>query len=89
MSLLRGISPGVFLSLVLGVVYGGLGHLVLGRRIWQLPLFIGAAVLGCLGSLVTHFQLFHSLPAPGGLPVVEASIVAWVLLSLVGVLRRG
>ncbi|MBA3943667.1 MAG: hypothetical protein H0X37_03800 [Herpetosiphonaceae bacterium] len=88
MSALQSLSPGAFLALILGTLYGSLGHLVFGRRLVHLPLFLLTGIASCMLAWGFHLQFFHQLPAPGGLPIVEASAVAWLLLSFVAAWRR-
>lgn len=87
MSNLGALAPGVFLSLLLGTLYGALGHLVLGRRWTRLPWFVLAGIGGCLLAWVFDLHLLRRFPAPGGLPLIEASVVAWLLLLLVAAWR--
>jgi hypothetical protein len=88
MGLLAPLPPGLFLALLLGTLYGALGHLVFGRHWLRLPLYVLAGMLGCAAVWLAGIQLLPQLPAPGGLPLVEASIVAWVLLCLIAGWRR-
>lgn len=39
-------SPALVLSLIMAVFLGSLFHVVLGRRIWQWPLFVATSMLG-------------------------------------------
>ncbi len=85
---MAGMEPGVWLSLLLGCIYGALAHLIWGRTWLQLPLFVLASVVGCLLLWLSAFQVLPSLPVLGGLPVLEATAVAWLLLGCVAVLGR-
>jgi hypothetical protein len=84
---MTGLAPGVFLSSLLGVVYGSLAHLLWGRHWLHLPLFLIGGAAGCLlvwatGVRVTQF------PDPGGLAIIEATVVAWLLLVGIAAIRR-
>lgn len=83
-----GLAPGALLALLLGAVFGGLAHMVAGRRWLQLPLYVGAGMLGCLLAWGLNLHWFGQFPAPGGLPLIEAAIMAWVLLTSVAVWQR-
>jgi hypothetical protein len=82
------ISPGLFLAILLGTLYGALGHLVFGRHWLRLPLYLLAGIGGCVIVWLTRLRILQSLPAPGGFALVEASVVAWLLLSLIAAWRR-
>jgi len=85
---MSGFEPGVWLSLLLGSIYGALAHLVWGRTWLHLPLFVLAGVVGCLVMWLSGLQVVGALPALGGLPLLEATAVAWLLLGCVAVLAR-
>jgi hypothetical protein len=86
--LLAPVPPGLFLAVLLGTLYGALGHLVFGRHWIRLPLYILGGVGGCVLVWLTRIHLIRQLPAPGGLALVEASFVAWLLLCLIAAWRR-
>ncbi len=88
MGALTPISPGLFLAILLGTLYGALGHLVFGRHWLRLPLYLLGGIGGCVIVWLTRLRILASLPAPGGLALVEASVVAWLLLSLIAAWRR-
>jgi len=46
------VPPSLVLSILLGSIAGLLFHSALGRRLWQLPLYWGCAVLGFFGGEV-------------------------------------
>jgi hypothetical protein len=85
---MNGLAPGVWLSLLVGCIYGALAHLIWGRHWLHLPLFVLTGVVGCLLLWASGLQFLAALPAPGGLPLLEATAVAWLLLSGVAVLQR-
>ncbi len=82
------LAPGAALALILGTLFGSLAHLVAGRRWFQLPLFVVVGMIGCLLTWALHLRLLPQLPAPGGLGLVEAGVVAWLLLTCVAVWGR-
>jgi hypothetical protein len=82
------VPPGLFLAILLGTLYGGLGHLLFGRHWLRLPLFLLGGIAGCALVWLAQLHLIRQLPAPGGLPIFEASVVAWLLLSLIAAWRR-
>ncbi len=88
MAALTPLHPALFLAIVLGTLYGALGHLVFGRHWLRLPLSILVGIAGCAMVWMAGVQLLPQLPAPGGLPLVEASIVAWLLLCSIAAWRR-
>ena len=88
MGILAPLPPGLFLALALGALYGALGHLVFGRHWVRLPLFILVGIAGCVLVWLAGVRLIPRLPAPGGLPVLEATIVAWLLLGMIAAWRR-
>ena len=88
MGALAPLPPGLFLALLLGTLYGALGHLVFGRHWLRLPLYVLAASTGCVLVWLAGIRLIPRLPAPGGLPLVEASFMAWLLLSMIAAWRR-
>lgn len=85
---MTGLQPGVWLSLLLGCIYGAVAHLIWGRTWVQLPVFVLVGVVGCLLLWLSGFQIMQALPVLGGLPLVEATAVAWLLLGCVAVLGR-
>jgi hypothetical protein len=83
-----GLAPGVFLGGLLGLVYGSLAHILWGRHWLHLPLFLIGGVIGCLIVWATGLQLLRQFPAPGGLAIPEATVVAWLLLAGIAAIRR-
>ncbi len=88
MALLAPVPPGLFLAIALGTLYGAIGHLAFGRHWLRLPLFVLVGIVGCAVVWLADIRLFTHLPAPGGLPIVEASLVAWLLLCMIAAWRR-
>lgn len=85
---MSGLTPGVYLSVLLGLVYGALAHILWGRHWLHLPLFLIGGVLGCLIVWASGVHLIAQFPAPGGLAVPEATLVAWLLLAGIAAIRR-
>ncbi len=85
---MAGIAPGVFLGGLLGLVYGALAHILWGRHWLHLPLFLIGGAAGCLVVWGTGLQLLKQFPAPGGLAIPEATVVAWLLLAGIATIRR-
>jgi hypothetical protein len=83
-----GLAPGVFLGILLGLVYGALAHLLWGRHWLHLPLFLIGGAVGCLIVWATGLHLLQQFPAPGGLAIPEATVMAWVLLVGIAAIRR-
>ena len=88
MAALAPVAPGLFLALLLGTLYGALGHVLFGRHWMRLPIFLLAGIVGCVLVWMAGVRLVPRFPAPGGLPVLEASVVAWLLLFALGGWRR-
>lgn len=85
---MAGLAPGVFLGGLLGLIYGALAHILWGRHWLHLPLFLIGGVVGCLIVWATGLQLLRQFPAPGGLAIPEATVVAWLLLAGIAAIRR-
>lgn len=82
------IAPGLVLSLLLGLIYGALAHLLWGRHWLHLPLFLIAGIVGCSVVWISGLHLLQQVPAPGELPLFEATIVAWLLLAVIAAIWR-
>lgn len=84
---MSGLAPATLLLLLLATIYGATAHLLWGRRAHQLLLFWGAAFAGCLLAYSLGIQLLPELIAPAGVPIVEATALAWCLLIVASRLR--
>lgn len=84
---MSGIGPAVLLLLLIATACAGLAHVLLGRRWRQLPIFWLTAIVGCLIAYGVGLRLPLALPAPAGVPVLEAVLLSWVLLIVVSRLR--
>jgi hypothetical protein len=80
-------TPAVLLLLLLATTNAALAHVVFGRRWRQLPIFWLTACVGCLLAYGIGWRFPLNVPAPANVPVLEAVLVAWVLLIIVARLR--
>ena len=76
------IPPAIVFSLVLATGYGCLFHVLVGRRLWQWPLFWITAVLGFFGGYVLAVIVGVEWLRVGSVPVAAASVGALSLLAL-------
>jgi hypothetical protein len=81
------LSPVVVLLLLLATASAALAHVLWGRRWVQMPIFLLAALMGCMLSYGLGLRLPLDLPTPAGVPVLEAVLAAWVLLIVASRLR--
>ncbi len=81
------IAPATLLLLLLTTACAGLAHVFWGRNWRQIPLFWVAAFVGCLLAYGLGLRLPLGLPAPAGVPILEAVLLAWVLLIIASRLR--
>ena len=88
MGVIAPLQPGLFLAVLLGTFYGAIGHVLLGRHWLRLPFFLLGGIGGCILVWLLGIRLVPHFPAPGGLPLVEASVMAWLLLLLIAAWRR-
>lgn len=84
---MSGVAPATLLLLLLATIYGGLAHILWGRRMLQLGLFWGTAFTGLLLGYGLGLRIFPELIAPAGMPLVESTIFAWLLLFIASRLR--
>lgn len=85
---MAGINPGVFLSVLIGAIHGSVAHLLWGKHWLHLPLFLIGGAVGCLIVWATGLQILSQFPAPAGLAIPEATVVAWLLLIAIAAIRR-
>lgn len=76
---MSGLEPLVALILLLASAYGGLAQLLWGRRWRHLLIYWCIAFGSCLLVYALGLRFNTAWPAPGGLPLVEATLVAWLL----------
>ncbi len=75
-------SPATVLSLVLIIFYGSVAHMLLGRRIWQWPLFLAAAFVGYVGGFVAGVVWSIDLVRVGDVPLLAATFGAAGCIAL-------
>ena len=80
-------SPASLLLFLIATTSAALAHLLWGRRWLQLPVFWLAAFAGCLVVYALGLRLPLRLPSPGGVPVLEVVLGAWILLIIASRLR--
>jgi hypothetical protein len=80
-------SPAVLLLFLIATASAALAHLFWGRRWRQLPIFWLAAFAGSLIAYAIGARLPLRLITPGGVPVLEVVIGAWILLIIASRLR--
>lgn len=85
--MIEGLAPAMLLLILLATACAALAHVLLGRRWRQLPIFWLTAFVGCLLTYGLGLRLPLALPQPAGVPVLEAVLLAWVLLIIVSRLR--
>lgn len=81
------LSPAILLLLLIATASAALAHVFWGRRWRQLPFFWLAALVGCLLAYGFGWRLPLGLPSPAGVPVLEAVLLAWILLIFASRLR--
>lgn len=79
-------SPLVFLSLLIAGVLGFVAHAALGRHLWQLPVYLIAAMIGVFAGEVAAVLAGSGLLRYGSMPVGNALIgglgailLAWLI----------
>lgn len=85
--MISSLNPVIVLLVLLSTACAALAHLLWGKRWIQLPIFWLAALLGCLLAYGVGMRIVPSLPAPAGVPVLEAVLLAWFLLIVASRLR--
>jgi hypothetical protein len=80
-------SPAALLLFLIATASAALAHLFWGRRWLQLPIFWLAAFAGSLVVYALGLRLPLNVPAPGGVPVLEVVLGAWILLIVASRLR--
>jgi hypothetical protein len=72
----------MLVSLVLATAYGCAFHVLVGRRLWQWPLFVGVATLGFFAGYAAGVALGVEWLRVGSVPLAAASTGALVCLLL-------
>ena len=80
-------SPAPVLLFLIATASAALAHLLWGQRWAQLIVFWLAAFAGCLIAYSLPLRLPLNLPTPGGVPVLEVVLGAWILLIIASRLR--
>ncbi len=82
-------SPALLLLLLLASVSATLAHLLWGRSWLQLVLYWIAACAGCLIAYAASVRIPLPLRLlyPAGVPVLEAVLMAWVLMFIASRVR--
>jgi len=80
-------SPAALLLFLIATASAALAHLLWGRRWLQLPIFWIAAFAGALIVYASGLRAPLQLPTPGGVPVLEVVLGAWILLIVASRLR--
>jgi uncharacterized membrane protein len=83
------IGPAPLLLLLIATISASLAHIIWGKRWIQLLIYWLAAFTGCLIAFVSglHLPFLPALIEPAGVPVVEAVVLAWVLIFVASRLR--
>lgn len=74
--------PSLILSLVLGSIYGLLFHSLAGRRLWQLPCYWLAALVGFLGGEAFAVAAGAEFLRVGNVPLLAATVGALAALGI-------
>lgn len=80
-------GPAPLLLLLIASASAGLAQVLWGRTWRQLPIFWLAAAAGCLVVYWLQLRLPVAFVTPGGVPVLEAVLLAWLLLVVASRLR--
>lgn len=79
-------SPSVLLSALIAGILGLLAHAVLGRHLWQLPVYLIAAVIGVFGGEIAAAVTGGGWVRYGSVPVgsallggLGAILLAWLI----------
>lgn len=75
-------SPALILSLTLAIFYGSLAHALLGRRIWQWPLFLAASLAGFFIGFLAGVAWDLEWLRVGEVPTLTASLGAAACIAL-------
>jgi hypothetical protein len=80
-------SPAALLLFLIATASAALAHLLWGRRWLHLPIYWIAAFAGALIVYALGLRAPLELPTPGGVPVLEVVLGAWILLIVASRLR--
>jgi hypothetical protein len=76
------VPPAILFGLVLATLYGSLFHVVVGRRLWQWPLFWVASLVGFLGGYAVGVLLGFEWLRVGVLPLFACTLGSALLLGV-------
>jgi hypothetical protein len=79
--------PALLLLLLIVTASAALAHVLWGRRWVQIPIFWLAAAGGALIALAIGVQLPLRLITPAGVPILETTLGAWIMLIVASRLR--
>lgn len=74
--------PSILLSLTIAVLYGSSWHVVFGRRLWQLPVYLLLSVAGFFAGYAGGVALGVEWLRLGSIPLLAASAGAFVGLVI-------
>ena len=81
------LAPATYLLLLLSSALAALAHALYGRNWIQLPIFWITALFGCLLADWLDWRLPLHLVTPAGIPMLEATVLSWLLLIVVSRIR--
>jgi hypothetical protein len=74
--------PSILLSLTIATACGSAAHALFGRRIWQWPIYWGAALVGFFGGYIAGVALRMDIALLGSVPMLPALAGAVAMLVL-------
>ncbi len=72
--------PSLLLSLVFALLYGSTWHVLFGRRAWQLPVYLVAAVAGFFAGFIAGVVLGIEWLRVGSIPLLASTLGASLAL---------
>jgi hypothetical protein len=79
--------PALLLLLLIVTASAALAHVLWGRRWVQIPIFWLAAAGGAFIALAIGVRLPLRLITPAGVPILETTLGAWIMLIVASRLR--
>jgi hypothetical protein len=76
------VSPALILSLTLAIFYGSLAHALIGRRIWQWPLFVATSLAGFFGGFLAGVAWGFEWLQVGEVPLLTSTLGAGGCIAL-------
>ena len=74
--------PSILLSIAIAICYGCVFHVVVGRRMWQWPLFCASSLVGFFAGYVVGVATGLEALRIGSVPVAAATLGALLALLL-------